>query len=421
MKAIVSSFGSAGDVRPLLGVAWALKHSGHEVVCLLDPAWCERARRTLDVEAVAFGASWDSAEIARRPEWLDPKRGSVRMLRELVIPRTGDLVEVARRVCADLKPDVIIGHHISFGLPWVADEAGVPWVMCAVAPSSWPSVDDPNLYPGMPDRESYPRWTIRLGAAVAGRVIDRAIDPAINSVRRDLGLAPQKRTMLGDQFSRVRNLGLWSEHFRAPAGDDPSGAVITGFPRLPDDLSLPEDILASIEAARSGGQPVGVWTLGTTAVHSGSALRDGFVDACRERDVCPVVLTGDEKASEILRSQGLLSRSYLPHDAILPLADFAVHHAGIGSSAAALRAGIPSIAIPFTHDQPDNARRLRRLGVASVLKPKDHVEGDPKTTYSARFDDVFDRSAVQRAKEFGQHVDREDWERNVVRAIELVA
>lgn len=420
MKAIVSSFGSAGDVRPLLGVAWALKRSGHEVVCLLDPAWCERARRTLDVEAVAFGASWDSAEIARRPDWLDPKRGSVRMLRELVIPRTGDLVEVARRVCADLKPDVIIGHHISFGLPWVADEAGVPWVMCAVAPSSWPSVDDPNLYPGMPDRESYPRWTIRLGAAVAGRVIDRAIDPAINSVRRELGLPKQKRTMLGDQFSSVRNLGLWSEHFRAPAGDDPSGAVITGFPRLPDDLSLPEDILASIEAARSGGQPVGVWTLGTTAVHSGSALRDGFVDACRERDVCPVVLTGDEKASEILRSQGLLSRSYLPHDAILPLADFAVHHAGIGSSAAALRAGIPSIAIPFTHDQPDNARRLRRLGVAKVLQPGGRQTGDARASFARLIGEMFDGDLARRSAELGGLVQDEDWHRTVVDGIEAI-
>lgn len=421
MRAIVSSFGSAGDVRPLLGVAWALKRSGHEVVCLLDPGWCDRAERMLGVETVPFGDSWDAAEIATRPEWLDPKRGSVRMLRELVIPRTGELVASARRVCANLKPDVIVGHHISFGLPWVAEQFGVPWVMCAVAPSSWPSIDDPNLYPGMPDRETYPRWTIRLGSMVAGRMIDRAVDPAINRVRRDLGLSLQKRTMLGDQFSDVRNLGLWSEHFRAPAADDPPGAAITGFPRLPDDLSLPEDMLASIEAARSGGQPVGVWTLGTTAVHSGPALRDGFIEACRERSVCPVVLTGDEKASEFLRSQGLVSRSYLPHDAILTHADFAVHHAGIGSSAAAIRAGIPSIAIPFTHDQPDNARRLRRLGVASVLKPKDRVKGDPKAIFCGRFDEVLDRSAVQRAKELGQHVDREDWERNVVRAIESVA
>ena len=86
MRAIVSSFGSAGDVRPLLGVAWALKRSGHEVVCLLDPGWCDRAERMLGVETVPFGDSWDAAEIATRPEWLDPKRGSGRVLRELVIP-----------------------------------------------------------------------------------------------------------------------------------------------------------------------------------------------------------------------------------------------------------------------------------------------------------------------------------------------
>lgn len=420
MRAIVSSFGSAGDVRPLLGVAWALQRAGHEVVCLLDPAWCERAERMLGVNTVPFGVSWDASEIARRPEWLDLKRGSVRMLRELVIPRTGDLVEVARRVCADLKPDVIIGHHISFGLPWVADEAGVPWVMCAVAPSSWPSVDDPNLYPGMPDRESYPRWTIRLGAAVAGRVIDRAIDPAINSVRRELGLPKQKRTMLCGQFSSVRNLGLWSAHFRAPAGDDPSGAVITGFPRLPEDLSLPEDLLVSIAAAKSAGQPVGVWTLGTTAVHRGAALRDAFIDASRKRDICPIVLTGDETLSEALRSRGVSSHAYLPHEAILPRVDFAAHHAGIGSSASALRAGIPSIAIPFTHDQPDNARRLRRLGVAKVLKPGGGQTNDARASFARLIGEMFNDDLARRSAELGGLVQDEDWQRTVVDGIKAI-
>jgi rhamnosyltransferase subunit B len=44
-----------------------------------------------------------------------------------------------------------------------------------------------------------------------------------------------------------------------------------------------------------------------------------------------------------------------------------VHHGGVGSSAQALRAGIPQLVVPHAYDQFDNAMRLRRLGVGRTL------------------------------------------------------
>src|SRR5262249_35831552 len=44
-----------------------------------------------------------------------------------------------------------------------------------------------------------------------------------------------------------------------------------------------------------------------------------------------------------------------------------VHQGGVGTTAAAMRAGRPMLVVPFSHDQPDNAERLRRHGVARVL------------------------------------------------------
>jgi UDP:flavonoid glycosyltransferase YjiC (YdhE family) len=62
-----------------------------------------------------------------------------------------------------------------------------------------------------------------------------------------------------------------------------------------------------------------------------------------------------------------LQFDYLPLEAILPRASAVVHQGGIGTCAESLRAGIPSVIVPFGFDQPDNAERLRRLGVASVI------------------------------------------------------
>lgn len=418
MRVLLSSFGSAGDVRPLLLVARALADAGHEAVCVLDPAWCGVARSEFSLVAVESGDAWDPGSIARRPEWLDPKRGSVRMLRELVIPRTRGLVEAVRRVAADQKPDAIIGHHISFGLPWVARELGVPWIMCAVAPSSWPSVEDPNLYPGMPDRDRYPRWTIRLGTAIAGRMIGRAIDPPINAVRRELGLPAQRNTMLEDQFSDCLNLGLWSEHYRGPASDDPPKSVIVGFSTSSASGDVEADLADRIGSARDGGARTAVWSLGTTAVHAGRVHRDGFIEAARCAGIVPVVLTGDGARAAELSERGVIAAAYAPHGALFPLVDMVVHHGGMGTTAAALRAGVPSIVLPFTHDQPDNARRLRRLGLAEVVRTRDRGPERFEGALVRLFGAVDDSTLRDRARRFASQLAAESFEERVVRAVE---
>ena len=54
---------------------------------------------------------------------------------------------------------------------------------------------------------------------------------------------------------------------------------------------------------------------------------------------------------------------------MLPRAAAIDHHGGIGTAAEALRAGCPQLVMPMTFDQPDNAVRLQRFGVARVLCP----------------------------------------------------
>src|SRR5262249_869749 len=59
---------------------------------------------------------------------------------------------------------------------------------------------------------------------------------------------------------------------------------------------------------------------------------------------------------------------YAPLGRLLPNTAALVHHGGIGTAAQALRAGVPQVVLPRRHDQCDNARRLRRLGVARILR-----------------------------------------------------
>ena len=69
---------------------------------------------------------------------------------------------------------------------------------------------------------------------------------------------------------------------------------------------------------------------------------------------------------------GVRHFNYIPFSTVLPRAAAFVHHGGIGTTGQAFAAGVPQIVVPLAHDQPDNAVRVRRLGVGDFLLPKDY-------------------------------------------------
>ena len=55
----------------------------------------------------------------------------------------------------------------------------------------------------------------------------------------------------------------------------------------------------------------------------------------------------------------------VPHDALFPRCAVIVHHGGAGTTAAAVRAGVPQVVVPHAADQPYWGRRMADLGVAA--------------------------------------------------------
>lgn len=79
-----------------------------------------------------------------------------------------------------------------------------------------------------------------------------------------------------------------------------------------------------------------------------------------------------------------------------------VHHGGIGTLAEALAAGIPQLIRPTAHDQPDNAARLERLGVAATVRPKDYRAA----TVARRLEALLSASGVDgRCSQYAEQID----------------
>ncbi len=114
--------------------------------------------------------------------------------------------------------------------------------------------------------------------------------------------------------------------------------------------------------------------------------------------------------------QTVLMVDSIPHSWLFPRVAAVVHHGGAGTTAAGLRAGVPSIVIPFFGDQPFWGQRVADLGVGTAPIPRKHLTVERLATAIDRV--ASDRSMRQRAAELGAKIQAEDGIANAVALIE---
>jgi UDP:flavonoid glycosyltransferase YjiC (YdhE family) len=156
--------------------------------------------------------------------------------------------------------------------------------------------------------------------------------------------------------------------------DWPEHTLITGFCFYDADAgnaALPEQL----EKFLSAGEAPVVFTLGSAAVLAAGDFYEQSAKAAKKLGVRAVLLIGSDARN---RPKGELSDSicvadYAPYSALFPRATLAVHQGGVGTTAQCLRAGRPMLIMPYSHDQPDNARRMRRLKVARVIQRSNYL------------------------------------------------
>jgi UDP:flavonoid glycosyltransferase YjiC (YdhE family) len=109
-----------------------------------------------------------------------------------------------------------------------------------------------------------------------------------------------------------------------------------------------------------------VFTLGSSAVLQAGRFYTESIAAVGRLGCRAVLLAGNNAVHESL-PRDIMVVPYAPFSTIFPRASVIVHTAGIGTCGQALAAGRPLLVMPYGFDQPDNAARLERLGVARVI------------------------------------------------------
>lgn len=103
------------------------------------------------------------------------------------------------------------------------------------------------------------------------------------------------------------------------------------------------------------------------AAGEGERLSEIAVRALRRAGLRGILQSGS--AGIAAGGDDVLTIGDTPHALLFPRLGAVVHHAGAGTSAAALRAQVPSVTVPVTADQPFWAARLASIGAATDPVP----------------------------------------------------
>lgn len=375
MRIVLSNIGTLGDINPLIAIALELKRRGHVPIMAL-PAVYEPRIRPLGLEFHSIRPDIDPNNNLLVEMIYDINNGTETGLREFLFPALrqtyDDLLDAATKPA---RADLLLLGELNYAGPVVAEVTGIPWASYVLAPLSFFSAFDPPVLP------PYPRLA-RADKAVPGfgrvirrlaRFVSRKWPQPIYDLRRELGLPKGSNPLFDAKHSPYLVLALFSRVLGVEQKDWPEHTLITGFCFYDADAgnaALPPQL----ERFLADGPAPLVFTLGSAAVLAAGDFYEQSARVAMQLGSRAVLLIGTDPRN---RPQAALPDSicvaeYAPYSVLFPRAALVVHQGGVGTTAQCLRAGKPMLIMPYSHDQPDNARRMRRLGVAMSIKKENY-------------------------------------------------
>jgi rhamnosyltransferase subunit B len=370
LRIVLSNIGTFGDINPLIAISLELKRRGHTPVLALPDVYLPKIE-PLGIAFHTLRPDIDPSNTKLVEMIYDVKKGTETGLREFLFPvlrqTYDDLLEAATRPA---RADLLLLGELNYAGPIVAEVTGIPWASYVLAPFSFFSAFDPPVLPPYPKLARADKF-VGMGRAMRrlARFVTRKWPEPVYDLRRELGLPKGANPIFDAKHSPNLVLALFSRVLGVEQKDWPQNTLITGFCFYDSDAgnaALPanlEQFLAADEA------PV-VFTLGSAAVLAAGDFYELSARAVKKLGVRAVLLIGDDPRNrpESALPESICVAKYAPYSALFPRTSLVVHQGGVGTTAQCLRAGRPMLIMPYSHDQPDNARRMRRMGLARVIQ-----------------------------------------------------
>jgi UDP:flavonoid glycosyltransferase YjiC (YdhE family) len=412
MQVVVLAPGSTGDVAPFTGLGARLVRAGHRVAIAAD----ERFRPMVTAAGLEFRLLRGDPERANRSQrgqrWHAAGTGPLGQVRQARV-----VLDYVDEVSRDFEPvlrqgaDLVLLNAVALFTGYeVAEGVGVPSAGAFPAPLH-PTGHLPAVALGLPDlgppvNRALGRAALVGGAATFGRIS--------TPLREGLGLPRVRASSLWRRIE-ARDWPVFygfSEALLPRPADWPRSARVTGtwWPAEPPGWRPDPELEAFLDA---GPPPVFVG-LGSRSLPDPEGVQASVRDGLRRAGLRGVVQAGWAGLS--LTGDDLITVGEVPHAWLFPRTAAVVHHCGAGTTAAGLRAGVPTVGLPVLADQPFWAARLVAVGASPGAVPLRRLTADRLA--AALTAAVGDARYRRRAEELGRVVRAEDGAGIVVDAVE---
>lgn len=365
MKILLSALGSRGDIQPYLALAVGLQRTGHQVT-LAAPATATAWIQEYGVRVHPL--PFNPQDFLQRPEAqaIVKSRNVLRQLRMMTETMTPGLVQALGVYWeAAQQAEFVIQTGTGAGGIEAAQVRGIPLALAYLQPFH-PTGDFPSFF--LPFRFSLGRGYNRFTHALMARVLWPALSTALNQWRRRLGLRPWRS--LGEMINTPRQWGTptllgYSPSLLPKPADWAADLHVTGYWFLepPPEWTPPNDLVRFLEA---GPPPVYIG-FGSMRDEDPARLTQLAVRALKLSGQRGLLLGGWGGLDQRAAGDEVFFVADAPHAWLFPRMAAVMHHGGAGTTAAGLRAGVPSLITPFALDQYAWAQTAQQAGVGPRL------------------------------------------------------
>lgn len=365
MKIVLATFGSLGDLHPMIAIGIELKDRGNDVTFAAMDYYREKLE-TIGFTFAPMAPHMDPSAVDTEEfrAMVDAKTGPEKIIGDVIMPSLDRMYDDL--LAATKNADILITGELIYAARSVVEKTGIKWVSTTLAPISMFSAHDPGVPPQAP-------WFEKL--RFLGPTFHRAAFDLVKwslsgwfvpyrKFRTERGLDPNDHPLFEGKFSDDLHLVLFSRALGRPQPDWPRNALQAGFCFYdgPGD-AMPDALQDFLDAGES---PI-VFTLGSAVVMDARDFFEESAKAAQALNRRAVLLYGTGQDAPKIKDGKIALFEYAPYSRIFPHAACVVHQGGVGTTGQVLRAGVPQLVMPYGHDQQDNAARCRRIGVAEII------------------------------------------------------